>query len=74
MNQCVLCERNSEEVPLIAFEYKGEDYFVCTGHLPTLLHKPEMFEGKLKNVAGRRVKDITTTIKGHMLYWKLFIN
>jgi hypothetical protein len=50
MNQCVLCERNSEEVPLIAFEYKGEDYFVCTGHLPTLLHKPEMFEGKLKNV------------------------
>ncbi len=49
MNQCVLCDRTSEEVPLIAFEYKGDGYFVCTGHLPMLLHKPEMFEGKLKD-------------------------
>ena len=54
--KCVLCERTSEEVPLIPFEYHGQEYRVCTAHLPMLLHKPELFEGKLvdagKNWSG----------------------
>ena len=49
---CLYCERSSEEIPLIPFTYKGQDYYVCTGHLPMLLHKPEMFEGKLPD-AGK---------------------
>jgi len=52
MTKCVLCERTSDEVPVIAFEYRGETYHVCTAHLPTLLHKPELFSGKLPE-AGR---------------------
>jgi hypothetical protein len=43
-------------VPLIPFEYYGQEYRICTAHLPMLLHKPEMFEGKLvdagKNWSG----------------------
>jgi len=49
MMQCLYCERTSEEIPLIPFVYKGKEYHVCTGHLPMLLHKPQMFEGKLQD-------------------------
>jgi hypothetical protein len=49
---CVFCERPSDQVPLIPFEYKGQDYRICTAHLPMLLHKPELFEGKLAD-AGK---------------------
>lgn len=50
--KCLYCERTSQEIPLIPFNYKGQDYHVCTAHLPMLLHKPEMFEGKLAD-AGK---------------------
>ena len=56
MNKCLLCDLSSQEVPLIAFEYQGDKYYVCTGHLPTLLHKPEQFAGKLKD-AGQNWSD-----------------
>jgi hypothetical protein len=49
---CVYCERSSEEVPLIAFDYRGREYRICTAHLPMLLHKPQMLEGKLAD-AGK---------------------
>ncbi|MBN2045644.1 MAG: hypothetical protein JW757_11530 [Anaerolineales bacterium] len=47
MNQCVLCGKSSDEIPLIPFEYKGNQHYVCTAHLPALLHKPEIFADKL---------------------------
>jgi hypothetical protein len=50
--KCVFCERTNEEVPLIVFEYKEQEHRICTAHLPMLLHKPEMFEGKLAD-AGK---------------------
>lgn len=49
---CLYCERSSDEVPLIPFEYKEEAYYICTAHLPMLLHKPEMFAGKLKDAGS----------------------
>jgi len=54
--KCVFCDRTSEEVPLISFEYKGKEYRICTAHLPLLLHKPEMFVGKLAD-AGNQWSD-----------------
>ncbi len=48
--KCVYCERSSDEIPVILFEYKGQQHGVCSNHLPLLLHKPEMFEGKLPEV------------------------
>lgn len=50
--KCQYCDRTSDEIPLIPFAFKGEDYAVCTAHLPMLLHKPEMFAGKLPD-AGK---------------------
>jgi len=47
MSKCVLCEKTSDQIPLIAFEFKGKQYHVCTAHLPALLHQPEKFAGKI---------------------------
>jgi hypothetical protein len=56
MKKCVLCEKSSGEIPVISFEYQGSEYGVCTAHLPALLHKPELFEGKLAD-AGKAWTD-----------------
>lgn len=47
MKKCIQCDRTSEIVPLIQLEYKGVDYAVCPEHLPILIHKPALLEGKL---------------------------
>ena len=52
MNTCLLCEKSSDEIPVIAFKYKGQGYHVCTAHLPALLHEPEKFADKIAD-AGK---------------------
>jgi hypothetical protein len=37
---CVVCKRDSEDVPLISFQYKGTGRFICPQHLPILIHDP----------------------------------
>lgn len=44
---CIYCERTSEEVPLIPFEYRGKQYCICPQHLPVLIHKPAELADKL---------------------------
>ena len=44
---CVLCERGSDLVPLIALEYRGGAFRVCPQHLPVLIHDPSQFVGLL---------------------------
>ena len=43
---CLVCKRSSEEVPLISFRFKARDLFICPQHLPILIHDP----GKLAQV------------------------
>lgn len=38
-NKCVICSTDSNQAPLIKFEFKGKDYHVCTQHIPVLIHK-----------------------------------
>ena len=44
---CVYCERNSDEIPLLALRYAGEDLWICPTHLPILIHKPGQLADKL---------------------------
>lgn len=44
---CVLCERGSSQVPLIALEYRGGGFRVCPQHLPVLIHDPAQLVGLL---------------------------
>jgi len=47
-NECVYCKENSESVPLISFEFKGQSLNICSQHLPMLIHNPAMLIGKLQ--------------------------
>ena len=44
---CLVCQRPSEEVPLISFKYQGADLWICPQHLPTLIHDPAKLSGLL---------------------------
>lgn len=44
---CIACERSSEEVPLLALEYRGQKYYICPQDFPTLIHQPQKLIGKL---------------------------
>jgi hypothetical protein len=44
---CLVCEKASEEVPLISFRFKGSDLWICPQHLPVLIHDPTKLAGRL---------------------------
>lgn len=37
---CIVCGRESAEVPLIMFEFRGHTRRICPQHLPILIHDP----------------------------------
>jgi len=47
ISQCLVCEQTSDSVPLVQFEFKGTAYWVCSQHLPILIHKPNQLADKL---------------------------
>jgi hypothetical protein len=47
LEQCLYCERNSDQTPLIALEFKSESYSICPQHLPILIHDPTKLADKL---------------------------
>lgn len=44
---CITCGKDSEQVPLMAFIYKGGEYHICPQHLPILIHKPGQLADRL---------------------------
>lgn len=44
---CIHCGRDNTQVPLLDFNYKDKPYWICTEHLPVLLHHPHELAGKL---------------------------
>jgi hypothetical protein len=44
---CLVCQRPSEEVPLISFRYQGSNLWICPQHLPMLIHDPAKLSGLL---------------------------
>lgn len=44
---CLVCELDSQSVPLIGFEFKGETHYICPQHLPVLIHKPATLADRL---------------------------
>ena len=45
---CIFCQRTAEAVPLIALEYRGGDFRICTQHLPILVHDPSQLVGLIE--------------------------
>ncbi len=54
---CVACNRNEEEIPLIAFRYKAQNFWICPQHLPVLIHDPRALTGKLPGAEGMNPAD-----------------
>lgn len=46
-NHCVVCAHSSQEVPLIHFQFRGMEYWICTQHLPVLIHDPHRLAKQL---------------------------
>lgn len=44
---CIVCQRSSSEVPLLAIHSQGDSYWICPQDLPILIHKPQQLTGKL---------------------------
>ncbi|HSQ26969.1 MAG TPA: hypothetical protein VLM80_07575 [Anaerolineales bacterium] len=45
--QCLHCQRNSDEIPLLQIQFNGSTLWICPQHLPILIHKPAQLAGKL---------------------------
>ena len=41
------CQRDNTQVPLIALNYKNIEAWICSEHLPVLIHDPQELVGKL---------------------------
>lgn len=46
-SKCLYCERSSQEIPLVTFEYQGKALRICSQHLPVLIHNPGQLIGKI---------------------------
>ncbi|MDQ7843962.1 MAG: hypothetical protein QN141_02780 [Armatimonadota bacterium] len=45
--RCVHCGRDDNAVPLLAVHYHGRTFWICSQHLPVLIHDPQQLAGKL---------------------------
>jgi hypothetical protein len=48
---CIHCNRNSNQIPLLALEYQGQEFSICAQHLPVLIHSPAKLADKLPGLA-----------------------
>ena len=49
-HHCIVCEQNSQEIPLLSLEYQGKQYWICPQHIPILIHEPAQLIGRLPGV------------------------
>ena len=54
---CVVCDRTSDEVPIVRLEYLGEAIGICPQHLPILIHDPASLIGVLPGAEGLEPAD-----------------
>ncbi len=50
-SQCLYCERDSTQIPLLALEFQGQELAICAQHLPILIHSPAKLADKLPGLA-----------------------
>lgn len=45
--KCLYCGVDSQNAPLVALQYQGQEIYICTAHFPILIHEPRSLAGKL---------------------------
>ncbi len=43
--ECILCNIDSNKVPLVQLHYQDKNYWICPQHIPILIHQPDKLEG-----------------------------
>lgn len=51
---CIVCESNSDQVPLISMEYRGSTFRICPQHLPIIIHNPTELTGLIEGAENFR--------------------
>ncbi len=55
---CILCQRDSDVVPLLTVEYRGTTSHICSQHLPVLIHDPGQLADVLPGAEKLRPSEI----------------
>ena len=45
--KCIECGNDAQATPLIPFEYREANFWICPQHMPLLIHNPDQLVGKL---------------------------
>ena len=45
--QCINCQRDVEQVPLLTLNHRSGTAYICPQCLPVLIHEPQALVGKL---------------------------
>lgn len=52
--KCFYCSSTSDETPLINLTFQGQSLWICSQHLPLLIHEPAQLTESLKAVLAAR--------------------
>jgi hypothetical protein len=44
---CVRCDRDENQVPILLFQFRGQEVAICSSCLPVLIHKPHTLGARL---------------------------
>ncbi len=45
---CFNCGNQDKQLPLVHVQYKGEQFYVCPGCMPSLIHRSESVADKIE--------------------------
>jgi hypothetical protein len=48
VKQCLACQGDSQDTPLLPLEYRESRLWICPQHLPILIHDPTRLVGRLE--------------------------
>ena len=48
--ECIVCKANSDEMPIITFEFRGKEHYICSQHIPILIHKAGQLQDLLPGI------------------------
>jgi hypothetical protein len=50
--KCLFCQETSDSVPLISLVYKDKPLWICSQHLPVLIHEQAKLTQQLEEAAN----------------------
>ena len=47
---CLVCKKTSSEAPVTKFYYQESEFYICSQHMPVIIHNPQELIGLLDGV------------------------